>query len=67
MQPIEIDPEFRAVLSLKRNNSNPEFAGQALRVTARPVLQGFDCQLEWKEEPPAGDNKHGASKHGDQA
>jgi hypothetical protein len=47
MQPIEIDPELSRLALAEAAQQHPEFAGQALRVIARPLLKGFAWQLEW--------------------
>jgi len=54
MQPIEIDPEMNRLALEEAVQQYPEFAGQALGVTARPLLRGFAWQLEWKGAPPTG-------------
>ncbi|MGA2577861.1 MAG: hypothetical protein ABSH24_17720 [Bryobacteraceae bacterium] len=54
MQPIEIDPELSRLALGEAAQQYPEFAGQALRVIARPLLKGFAWQLEWKGAPPTG-------------
>ena len=54
MQPIEIDPDLNRLALAEAALQHPEFAGRAVRVIARPLLQGFAWQLEWKGEPPAG-------------
>jgi len=54
MQPIEIDPELNRLALAEAAQEYPEFAGQALRVIARPLSQGFAWQVEWKAAPPAG-------------
>jgi hypothetical protein len=54
MQPLDIDPELNRVALAEASQKFPEFAGRALRVIARPLSRGFAWQLEWKEEPPAG-------------
>ena len=54
MQPIEIDPELSRLALAEAAQQYPEFAGQALRVIARPLMRGFAWQLEWKGEPPRG-------------
>ena len=52
--PIEIDPELnRQALELAARQF-PEFAGQAVRVVARPLFKGYAWQLEWKGSPPPG-------------
>ena len=54
MQPIEIDPELSRMALAEAAQQFPEFAGQALRVIARPLLKGFAWQLEWQGTPPTG-------------
>ena len=54
MQPIEIDPELNRLALAEATQQYPEFAGQAMRVIARPLSRGFAWQLEWKGAPPAG-------------
>ena len=54
MPPIEIDPELNRLALAEAAKQYPEFAGQALRVLARPLFKGFAWQLEWKGTPPAG-------------
>ena len=54
MQPIEIDPELNRLALAEATKQYPEFAGQALRVIARPLFKGFAWQLEWKGTPPTG-------------
>jgi len=54
MQPIEIDPELSRLALAEAAQQHPEFAGQALRVIARPLLKGFAWQLEWHATPPTG-------------
>jgi hypothetical protein len=54
MQPAEIDPELNRLALAEAEEKFPEFAGQALRVLARPLFRGFAWQLEWKGTPPAG-------------
>lgn len=54
MQPIEIDPELSRMALAEAAQQYPEFAGQALRVIARPLLKGFAWQLEWQGTPPTG-------------
>ena len=54
MQPIEIDPELNRLALAEAAQKYPEFAGQALRVIARPLLRGSAWQLEWKGTPPTG-------------
>ena len=48
MQSIEIDPELNRLALAEAAQQYPEFAEHALRVVARPLLQGFAWQLEWK-------------------
>jgi hypothetical protein len=54
MEPIEIDPELNRRALEEAARQFPEFAGQALRVAARPLFQGYAWQLEWKGTPPSG-------------
>ncbi|MGC9950560.1 MAG: hypothetical protein ABSF64_29690 [Bryobacteraceae bacterium] len=54
MQPIEIDPELNGLALAEAAQQHPEFAGQALRIVARPLLKGFAWQLEWIGAPPTG-------------
>ena len=54
MQPIEIDPELSRLALAEAARQYPEFAGNAVRVVARPLLQGFAWQVEWSGEPPRG-------------
>ena len=54
MQHIDIDPELNRAALAEAAERFPQFAGRALRVIARPLFQGFAWQLEWKEEPPSG-------------
>ena len=54
MQSMDIDPELNRLAIAEADKQYPEFAGQALRVVARPLFQGFAWQLEWKGTPPAG-------------
>ena len=54
MQSIEIDPELNRLALAEAAKQYPEFAGQALRVMARPLFKGFAWQLEWKGAPPTG-------------
>jgi hypothetical protein len=54
MQPIEIDPDLSRQALAEAAQLYPEFAGQALRVIARPLLKGFAWQLEWEGTPPTG-------------
>jgi hypothetical protein len=54
MQLIEIDPELSAAALAEAVQQYPEFAGQALRVIARPLLKGFAWQLEWNGAAPTG-------------
>jgi hypothetical protein len=54
MQSIEIDPELNRLALAEAAKQYPEFAGQALRVMARPLFKGFAWQLEWKDTPPPG-------------
>jgi hypothetical protein len=54
MQPIEIDPEMNGLALAEAAQQYPAFAGQALRIIARPLLQGFAWQVEWKGTPPSG-------------
>jgi hypothetical protein len=54
MQSIEIDPEMNRLALAEAAQQYPEFAEQALRVIARPLLKGYAWQLEWKGAPPSG-------------
>jgi hypothetical protein len=54
MPEIEIDPELNRQALDEAARQFPEFAGQALRVVARPLFRGFAWQLEWKGAAPAG-------------
>ena len=54
MQPIEIDSELSRLALAEAAKQDPEFAGHALRIIARPLLRGFAWQLEWKGAPPPG-------------
>jgi hypothetical protein len=54
MQSIEIDPELNRLALAEAAQQFPEFAGQAVSVIARPLLQGFAWQIEWKGTPPRG-------------
>ena len=54
MPSIEIDPELNRLALAEAAKQYPEFAGQALRVLARPLFKGFAWQLEWKGAPPPG-------------
>ena len=54
MPSIEIDPELNRLALAEAAKQYPEFAGQALRVLARPLFKGFAWQLEWKGAPPHG-------------
>ena len=54
MQTIEIDPELNRLALEEAVQQYPEFAGEAVRVIARPLLRGFAWQLEWKGTPPSG-------------
>ena len=51
---MEIDPELNRLALAEAAEKFPEYAGQALRVLARPLFRGFAWQLEWKGAPPAG-------------
>ncbi len=51
---IEIDPEFNRQALAEAAQQYPQFAGQAVRVIARPLLRGSAWQVEWKGEAPAG-------------
>jgi hypothetical protein len=51
---LEIDPELNRLALAEAAQRYPEFADQALSVVARPLMQGFAWQLEWKGAPPAG-------------
>jgi hypothetical protein len=54
MESIEIDPELNRLALAEAAKQYPEFAGQAVRVLARPLFKGFAWQLEWKGTPPTG-------------
>jgi hypothetical protein len=54
MEPIEIDPELNRLALAEAALQYPQFAGQAVRVIARPLSRGFAWQIEWKGAPPAG-------------
>ena len=54
MPEIEIDAELNHQALEEAARQFPEFAGQALRVVARPLFKGFAWQLEWKGSPPPG-------------
>lgn len=54
MQSIEIDPELNRLALAEAAQQYPGFAGQALRIIARPLLRGFAWQLEWLGTPPTG-------------
>jgi hypothetical protein len=54
MQPLEIDPEMSRIAIAEADRQYPEFAGQALRVIARPLLKGYAWQLEWSGTAPTG-------------
>jgi len=54
VQPINIDPELNSLALAEAAQQYPEFAGQASRIIARPLLQGFAWQVEWKGTPPTG-------------
>src|SRR4029077_15987875 len=54
MQSIEIDSELNRLALAEAAQQYPEFAEHALRVVARPLSRGFAWQLEWKGEPPLG-------------
>jgi hypothetical protein len=54
MHSIEIDPELSRLALAEAAQQYPEFAAQALRVIARPLLKGFAWQLEWNGTPPTG-------------
>jgi len=51
---LEIDPELNRLALGEAAERYPEFAEHALRVVARPLMQGFAWQVEWKGAPPAG-------------
>ena len=51
---LEIDPELNSLALAEATQRYPEFAGQAVSVVARPLMQGFAWQVEWKGAPPAG-------------
>ena len=54
MQPMEIDPEINERALAEAAERYPQFAGQALRVVARPLIRGYAWQIEWKGTPPSG-------------
>jgi hypothetical protein len=54
MHSIEIDPEWNRLALAEAVQQYPEFAGQALRIIARPLLKGFAWQVEWQGTPPTG-------------
>jgi hypothetical protein len=54
MQSLEIDPELSDRALAEAATVYPQFAGKAARVVARPLMQGFAWQVEWKEAPPSG-------------
>jgi hypothetical protein len=54
MQPPEIDPELNRQALQEAEQRYPAFAGQAVRVVAKPLFQGFAWQVEWNGPPPAG-------------
>ena len=54
MPTIEIDPELNRRALEEASLKYPEFAGRAVRVVARPLFKGFAWQVEWKGEPPSG-------------
>ena len=56
MEPLAIDPELNAHALEEAARRYPEFAGRALRVVARPLMQGYAWQLEWDGAPPSGQN-----------
>jgi hypothetical protein len=56
MQIIEIDPELNRQALDEAAAKYPEFAGQALRVVARPLFKGFAWQVEWNGTAPSGQN-----------
>ena len=56
MQTLEIDPELNRQALDEAGAKYPEFAGQALRVVARPLFKGFAWQVEWNGTPPSGQN-----------
>jgi hypothetical protein len=51
---LEIDPELNRLALAEAAQRYPEFADQAVSVVARPLMQGFAWQVEWKGAPPAG-------------
>jgi hypothetical protein len=53
---LEIDPDLNRLALEEAALKYPEFAEKALRVVARPLMQGFAWQLEWKGAPPTGQN-----------
>jgi hypothetical protein len=54
MHSIEIDPDLSRQALAEAAQLHPEFAGQALRIVARPLLKGFAWQVEWHGTPPTG-------------
>jgi hypothetical protein len=54
MQHIEIDPELNRLALEEAARKYPEFAGRAVTVVARPLFKGCAWQLEWKGNPPSG-------------
>jgi hypothetical protein len=51
---LAIDPELNRLALAEAAQQYPEFAGRALSVVARPLMQGFAWQVEWKGAPPSG-------------
>jgi hypothetical protein len=54
MHSIEIDPELNRLALAEAAQQYPNFASEALRVIARPLIRGFAWQVEWKGAPPSG-------------
>jgi hypothetical protein len=52
--PLEIDLELSRRALEEAGREFPGFAGRALRVVARPLLQGYAWQIEWEGPAPAG-------------
>jgi hypothetical protein len=51
---MEIDPELNRRALEEAAQQFPEYANQALRVVARPLIRGIAWQLEWKNQAPSG-------------
>jgi hypothetical protein len=51
---LAIDPELNRLALAEAAQQYPEFADQAMSVVARPLMQGFAWQVEWKGAPPSG-------------